>query len=140
MAAESLSLRRWSRRGFAAGLLGLLALAALGFHGDDPPKPPTRVPWTTSRVVGTPDPPPPYKAVNAFPNVKLHHPLLITRAGDRPTVRSGAGGEDRLLPQPAGREGGPLLRSAEGDQDPQADAERYRVRGGLRAGLPPEVR
>ncbi len=80
MAAESLSLRRWSRRGFAAGLLGLLALAALGFHGDDPPKPPTRVPWTTSRVVGTPDPPPPYKAVNAFPNVKLHHPLLITRA------------------------------------------------------------
>jgi glucose/arabinose dehydrogenase len=31
-------------------------------------------------VIGTPDPPPPYKAVNAFPNVKLDHPLLMARA------------------------------------------------------------
>lgn len=38
-----------------------------------------RTPWTTSRVVGTPDPPPPFKVVRAFPNLKLEHPLLMSR-------------------------------------------------------------
>ena len=38
-----------------------------------------RVPWTTSRVVGSPDPPPPFKVVRAFPNLKFTHPLLIAR-------------------------------------------------------------
>ncbi len=69
----------------ASGILlpALALLAAIGIRattrGDDATKP-ARVPWTTSRVVGTPDPPPPYKAVNAFPNVKLDHPLLMTAA------------------------------------------------------------
>src|SRR4051812_1528796 len=46
---------------------------------------PARVPWTTSRVTGSPDAPPPYKVVRAFPNLKFHHPLLMARApgGDR---------------------------------------------------------
>src|SRR5262245_27206203 len=35
--------------------------------------------WTTSRVVGSPDPPPPFKVVRAFPNVKFEHPLLLAR-------------------------------------------------------------
>ena len=39
-----------------------------------------RKPWTTSKVVGSPDPPPPYKAVRVFPEVKFNHPLLIARA------------------------------------------------------------
>src|SRR5271169_1763091 len=38
-----------------------------------------RKPWTTSRVVGSPDPPPPFKVVRAFPNLKFEHPLLIAR-------------------------------------------------------------
>jgi putative heme-binding domain-containing protein len=38
-----------------------------------------RTPWTASRVLGTPDPPPPFKVVRAFPNLKFEHPLLITR-------------------------------------------------------------
>jgi putative heme-binding domain-containing protein len=38
-----------------------------------------RAPWTTSRVVGSPDPPPPFKVVRAFPNLKFNHPLLIVR-------------------------------------------------------------
>jgi putative heme-binding domain-containing protein len=38
-----------------------------------------RIPWTTSRVVGSPDPPPPFKIVRAFPNMKFQHPLLIVR-------------------------------------------------------------
>lgn len=70
--------RQRARIGLVVGTLGLLVLSAVGF--DDPPTPPGRVPWTTSRVVGTPDPPPPYKAVNAFPNVKLDRPLLMARA------------------------------------------------------------
>ncbi|HEY2786023.1 MAG TPA: PQQ-dependent sugar dehydrogenase, partial [Fimbriiglobus sp.] len=39
-----------------------------------------RVPWTTSKVVGQPEPPPPYRTVIAFPNLKFKHPLLITSA------------------------------------------------------------
>src|SRR4051812_49773748 len=40
---------------------------------------PTRAAWTTSRVVGSPDPPPPFKVVRAFPNLKFNHPLLMAR-------------------------------------------------------------
>jgi putative heme-binding domain-containing protein len=39
-----------------------------------------RVPWTSSRVVGSPEPPPPFKVVRAFPNVKFVKPLLMARA------------------------------------------------------------
>src|SRR5262249_52227546 len=38
-----------------------------------------RKPWTASRVVGSPDPPPPFKVVRAFPNVRFEHPLLLAR-------------------------------------------------------------
>ncbi len=36
-----------------------------------------RPPWTTSRIVGSPDPPPPFQVVRAFPNLKFAHPLLL---------------------------------------------------------------
>src|SRR5207245_11422718 len=36
-------------------------------------------PWTTTRIVGSPDPPPPFKAVRAFPNLRFAHPLLMAR-------------------------------------------------------------
>ena len=39
-----------------------------------------RLPLTTSRVVGSPEPPPPFKVVRAFPNLKFEHPLLMARA------------------------------------------------------------
>src|SRR5262245_44596296 len=39
-----------------------------------------RAAWTTSRVVGQPEPPPPFKTVNAFPGLKFKRPLAITRA------------------------------------------------------------
>ncbi|HMF18436.1 MAG TPA: hypothetical protein VKE98_14595, partial [Gemmataceae bacterium] len=35
--------------------------------------------WKTSRVVGSPDPPPPFKVVRAFPNLKFKNPLLMAR-------------------------------------------------------------
>jgi len=39
-----------------------------------------RIAWTTSRVTGSPEPPPPYKIVQAFPKLKFEHPLLMARA------------------------------------------------------------
>lgn len=46
-----------------------------------------RVPWTSSRIRGTPDPPPPYRTEPAFPKLKFDEPLDIT----------GAPGTDRLF-------------------------------------------
>jgi uncharacterized repeat protein (TIGR03806 family) len=41
-----------------------------------------RVPWTTSKVIGSPEPPPAYRAENAFPRIKLFEPLdLFQPAG-----------------------------------------------------------
>ncbi len=42
---------------------------ALGLH--------TRTPWTTSRVVGSPDPPPPYAVEPIFVNIQWDRPLYI---------------------------------------------------------------
>src|SRR5215467_4276055 len=67
-------------------LLVVVLETRLGSAADEGSKPgnagPTRsgrTPWTASRVVGTPDPPPPFKVVRAFPNLKFDHPLLIVR-------------------------------------------------------------
>lgn len=43
-------------------------------------EPPSRVAWTTSRVVGTPEPPPPYRTVRAFPAVSFQRPLEMALA------------------------------------------------------------
>lgn len=37
-----------------------------------------RVPWTTGKVTGSPEPPPPYTAARVFLNAKFNHPLLIS--------------------------------------------------------------
>src|SRR5262245_36464453 len=39
-----------------------------------------RVAWTTSRIQGSPEPPPPYKIERAFPKLTFHNPLLLTTA------------------------------------------------------------
>ena len=41
--------------------------------------PRVRIPWTTSHVVGTPDPPDPYVLENAFPGIKFESPLAVAR-------------------------------------------------------------
>ena len=63
-----------SRRG---RLVYLTLLAWPLLLAAEPPRPAdaesaksARTAWTTSRVVGTPDPPPPFKVVRAFPNLK----------------------------------------------------------------------
>ena len=40
----------------------------------------TRVPWTTSKVKGSPDPPAPYRTERAFPNLMFVEPLELTDA------------------------------------------------------------
>ena len=97
------SLSRGGRRlAVALAALPLLfvavAMARFVVPAAEPPQskesdPPARTPWTTSRVIGSPDPPPPFKVVRAFPNVKFTHPLLITRppGSDRLFVGEQAG-------------------------------------------------
>jgi putative heme-binding domain-containing protein len=66
----------------AAAVLGGLALlpfAASRSCADAPTLAP-RKPWITSRIVGSPEPPPPFRTVQVFPKVRLNHPLLLTRA------------------------------------------------------------
>src|SRR5438128_11012893 len=37
-----------------------------------------RIPWTTSRLVGSPDPPLPYTVEKTFTNIKWEQPIFIT--------------------------------------------------------------
>jgi putative heme-binding domain-containing protein len=78
-----------NRLAFAAALVALIGGfgACRARLGGQPPRPEeagqakaVRQPWTTSRVKGSPDPPPPFQVVRAFPNVKFEHPLLLARA------------------------------------------------------------
>src|SRR5215467_8733637 len=39
-----------------------------------------RVPWTTSGVTGSPDPPHPYRIERVFPRLRFTNPLLLARA------------------------------------------------------------
>jgi uncharacterized repeat protein (TIGR03806 family) len=70
----------WSTRVLAPIVLLVPAAAA----ADDRPaaqKPfgmERRIPWNDSRVVGTPDPPSPYKVVRAFPKLTVKQPLTLT--------------------------------------------------------------
>src|SRR5262245_17924434 len=53
---------------------------ACGARADENDKPfgiAERVPLTTSRVIGSPDPPLPYRPVRAYPDLKLSFPIAI---------------------------------------------------------------
>lgn len=85
-----------------ASLLGLLAWLSLGPTLVEAQTAPAdgapsvglreRVAWTTSRLVGTPDPPPPYQAERAFGELAYKNPVeLVSLSG------SGAAGGERLF-------------------------------------------
>lgn len=60
--------------------LSMLLLAAVDMHAQPASKPyglSERVDWTTSRIVGTPDPPSPFRTRRAYPNLKFHGPVFI---------------------------------------------------------------
>jgi glucose/arabinose dehydrogenase len=58
---------------FAFGALPLIAADS----DDAPIRLQSRIPWTTSRVIGSPDPPLPYRVERAFTNVSLRAPLFV---------------------------------------------------------------
>jgi putative heme-binding domain-containing protein len=68
-----------------------------------------RKPWPTSHVAGSPEPPPAYRTVRVFPNVRLNRPLLLVRAP----------GTDRLF---AGEQDGRIYSIA---NRPDAKAELF---------------
>ncbi len=41
-----------------------------------------RIPMTTSRVVGSPEPPPPYRIQRRYPDLKINYPIAITHQPD----------------------------------------------------------
>ncbi|MBN9121486.1 MAG: PQQ-dependent sugar dehydrogenase [Planctomycetes bacterium] len=61
--------------GFAAVSL----VCALGWPTRAADEPSKRKAWTTSKVAGSPEPPPKYKSVRAFTEAKFDHPLLIVK-------------------------------------------------------------
>jgi putative heme-binding domain-containing protein len=68
---------------FAATLF--FAAALLFTLGEPPYGIETRIPWTASMIRGTPDPPPPYRSVRAFPRLTFERPvdLQFAPGGDR---------------------------------------------------------
>jgi uncharacterized repeat protein (TIGR03806 family) len=73
---------------FAAGLVFLAFIdSRAGVDGQDDVKPvrkksglEKRVPWTTSKVIGSPEPPPPYKTERAFAKLTFNEPIDLTYA------------------------------------------------------------
>ena len=69
---------RWP--GMSLMALAILANSVGESRGGDK-GPSSRMPWTGSRIVGTPEPPPPYTVEPAFPRLKLQFPVVLVRAG-----------------------------------------------------------
>ncbi|HEV3447607.1 MAG TPA: hypothetical protein VG099_23425, partial [Gemmataceae bacterium] len=92
---------------FVAAVAGVL-LMVLACHRSaaKPGGPPTgrpyglqkRLPWTTSRIVGSPDPLPPFRVERAFRNLKLNYPIAVAHQP----------GSDRLLLITATQSYGPV--------------------------------
>src|SRR3954447_11100182 len=58
------------------------AVGALILLGPGPAaaaEPATRVPWTTSRIHGTPEPPHPYRVERAFRRLTFNNPVFLVR-------------------------------------------------------------
>jgi len=53
-------------------------LCCCGLCADKPAGTERRVPWSSSKIVGTPEPPPPYRTQQVFPRLKFNEPLAMT--------------------------------------------------------------
>jgi uncharacterized repeat protein (TIGR03806 family) len=67
----------WKRAIVLAMVAALIPLAATADQPTASPKPAPRVRWTTSHVVGSPEPPFPYVFKRAFPGVKFDKPVYM---------------------------------------------------------------
>src|SRR5262249_39959572 len=65
------------------GLFSLLLIVGVQLRGQESSKEKfgidKRTPWTTSKVVGSPEPPPPYKTERVYPKLKFFEPLDIAQ-------------------------------------------------------------
>ena len=69
-----------ARRSLVVLLLAMLPPLAIAAEEEKPKAPyglDRRIAWTTSRVVGSPDPPPPLRAVRAFAKLSFANPLYL---------------------------------------------------------------
>ena len=98
------SIRRIVFLALAIALVGFSSLAVNRTEADEV-RIAKRVPWQGSRVTGTPEPPPPFKSVRAFPHLKFDHPLLMVRYPQ----------DDRLI---VGEQSGVLYSFTEGTSGP----------------------
>ena len=66
-------------------------MAAVAVRRPEVKSAPLSIPaWTTSRIVGSPEPPTPYKVARVFPKLKFKNPTLMAFApgSDRTTCRA----------------------------------------------------
>src|SRR4051812_48969693 len=82
MAADFLSSqgRVMPRRIIVVAVVSIIAAAGLVLSPAEEPK---RVPWTTSKVRGSPEPPSPYRTELAFPKLKFDEPLDLNFGNGR---------------------------------------------------------
>src|SRR5437763_826786 len=74
------SLRRSGTvRGIGLAVMTAAALA-VGAGGNRAGDRSSRIPWTSSKVAGPPEPPPPYTVEPAFPRLKFHFPVVLVPA------------------------------------------------------------
>ena len=88
----------------------VFAFASLALSSTLPAAEPvaTRKPWTTGKITGSPEAPPPYKSADAFPNAKFDHPLLMARMpGSGRMVVGEQGG--KIFAVPKAKDGKPEL-------------------------------
>jgi putative heme-binding domain-containing protein len=60
------------------GVVALLGVANATRAAEPAPRA-ARVEWTTSRITGTPEPPPPYGTEDVFPGLRFDHPTAVAR-------------------------------------------------------------
>lgn len=62
----------------------IMLVVESGYTGDSKDEKPfgiaKRIPWTTSRITGSPEPPPPYRVERAFGNLQFKQPVILTNA------------------------------------------------------------
>jgi uncharacterized repeat protein (TIGR03806 family) len=73
-------MRAWTFKLLSVAVLALAALLGPSPSQADRPAGKKRVPWTTSKVKGSPEPPPPYRVELAFPRLKFFEPLEMCAA------------------------------------------------------------
>ena len=68
-----------NRLGFLAALTGIFAIATQGLGENEKVALSPRPLWTTSRVVGSPEPPPPYTVEPVFTQIAWKNPIFAIR-------------------------------------------------------------